>query len=66
MTEVMERTEPLLPGPAQALGALLDVPVPDLERGAGLPLLWHWIYLLDRPARSSSSITVPRMSLPSR
>jgi 3-methylfumaryl-CoA hydratase len=27
------------------------VPVPDLET-AGLPLLWHWIYLLDRPAPS--------------
>jgi 3-methylfumaryl-CoA hydratase len=52
MTEVMERTETLLPGPAQALGALLGVPVPDLERGAGLPLLWHWIYLLDRPAQA--------------
>ena len=52
MTEVMERTETLLPGPAQALGALLGVPVPDLERGAGLPLLWHWIYLFDRPAQA--------------
>ena len=31
MTEVMERTETLLPGPAQALGALLGVPVPDLD-----------------------------------
>jgi 3-methylfumaryl-CoA hydratase len=49
---VVERTEPLLPGPAQALGALLGVPVPDLEHGAGLPLLWHWIYLLDRPAQA--------------
>jgi 3-methylfumaryl-CoA hydratase len=46
-----ERTEVLLPGPAHALGALLDVPVPDLEAD-GLPLLWHWIYLLDRPAQA--------------
>ena len=52
MTGVAERTEPLLPGPAQALGALLDVPVPDLARGAGLPVLWHWVYLLDRPAQA--------------
>ena len=52
MSGVAERTEPLLPGPAQALGALLDVPVPDLAGGAGLPLLWHWIYLLDRPAQA--------------
>lgn len=51
MSEVVERTEVLLPGPAQALGALLDVPVPDLDR-EGLPLLWHWIYLLDRPAQA--------------
>jgi 3-methylfumaryl-CoA hydratase len=52
MDEVIERTEALLPGPAQALGALLDVPVPDLDNGAGLPLLWHWIYLLERPAQA--------------
>ena len=52
MSEVIERTETLLPGPAQALGALLDVPVPDLAGGAGLPLLWHWIYLLERPAQA--------------
>ena len=51
MTEVVERTEFLLPEPAQALGTLLDVPVPDLDRD-GLPLLWHWLYLLDRPAQA--------------
>jgi 3-methylfumaryl-CoA hydratase len=52
MNEVVERSEMLLPGPAQALGALLGVPVPDLDRGEGLPLLWHWIYLLERPAQA--------------
>lgn len=52
MTGVIERTETLQPGPAQALGALLDVPVPDLDRGQGLPLLWHWVYLLHRPAQT--------------
>jgi 3-methylfumaryl-CoA hydratase len=52
VSDAVERTELLVPGPAQALGALLDVPVPDLEHGAGLPLLWHWIYLLDRPAQA--------------
>lgn len=52
MSEVVERTEVLLPGPACALGALLDLPVPDLDGGAGLPLLWHWVYLLDRPAQA--------------
>lgn len=48
---MMERTELLTPEPAQALGALLDVPVPDVERD-GLPPLWHWLYLLDRPAQA--------------
>jgi 3-methylfumaryl-CoA hydratase len=52
MEEVIERSELLLPGPAEALGALLDVPVPDLGHGQGLPLLWHWVYLLDRPAQA--------------
>jgi 3-methylfumaryl-CoA hydratase len=52
MNDVIERTEMLLPEPARALGALLGVPVPDLEHGVGLPLLWHWVYLLDRPAQT--------------
>jgi 3-methylfumaryl-CoA hydratase len=51
VTDVITRTETLVPEPARALGALLGVPVPDPERG-GLPLLWHWIYLLDRPAQA--------------
>jgi 3-methylfumaryl-CoA hydratase len=51
VTEIVERSEFLVPGPASALGALLGVPVPDLDNGAGLPLLWHWVYLLDRPAQ---------------
>lgn len=52
MVEVLERTEMLIPGPAVALGALLGVPVPDLETGEGLPLTWHWLYLLERPAQA--------------
>jgi 3-methylfumaryl-CoA hydratase len=52
VTDVIERTEILRPEPAQALGGLLGVPVPDLDAGAGLPPLWHWIYLLDRPAQA--------------
>ncbi|MFD4248211.1 MaoC family dehydratase N-terminal domain-containing protein [Amycolatopsis thermoflava] len=51
MPEVVERSEVVAPEPARALGALLDVPVPDLSR-EGLPLLWHWLYLLDRPAQA--------------
>lgn len=51
MDDFSERTETLLPEPAQALGGLLGVGVPDLA-GEGLPLLWHWVYLLDRPAQA--------------
>ena len=52
MSDFSERTEMLAPEPAQALGALLGVPAPDFARGAELPLLWHWVYLLDRPAQA--------------
>jgi 3-methylfumaryl-CoA hydratase len=52
MNNFSERKEMLLPEPAGALGALLGVPVPDLAHGDGLPLLWHWVYLLDRPAQA--------------
>jgi 3-methylfumaryl-CoA hydratase len=44
-------SELLTPGPAEALAGLLGVPLPDLA-GAGLPLGWHWLYLLDRPAQA--------------
>jgi 3-methylfumaryl-CoA hydratase len=52
MSEFVERTELLLPGPAQAFGSLLNVPTPDFEGGAGLPILWHWLYTLERPAQA--------------
>ena len=45
---VTQRTETPQPEPGYALGDLLGVPVPDLAKGEGLPLLWHWVYLLDR------------------
>jgi 3-methylfumaryl-CoA hydratase len=45
---VSEITELIQPGPAQALAALLDVPMPDDE----LPLFWHWLYMLERPAQA--------------
>lgn len=49
MSDVLERTELLAPEPAIALAGLLDVPLPDLGAGEGLPLTWHWVYLLERP-----------------
>jgi 3-methylfumaryl-CoA hydratase len=51
MSEAIERTELLAPEPTVALAGLLDVEPPDLEAGEGLPLTWHWVYLLERPAQ---------------
>jgi len=34
--------------PGEALAGLLGVPLP----GKDLPLLWHWLHLLDRPAQA--------------
>jgi len=48
-TDVHEVTELITPGPAQALAGLLGVACPDQE----LPLLWHWVYLLDRPPQAT-------------
>ncbi|MEU6641885.1 MaoC family dehydratase N-terminal domain-containing protein [Saccharomonospora sp. NPDC046836] len=56
MTDVVERTELITPEPARALGALLGVPVPDVDAGEGLPLLWHWVYLLERPAQADLGV----------
>ncbi len=45
-----QRTEVLTAGPAEGIAGLLGVDLPDLT-GGGLPPLWHWVYLLDRPAQ---------------
>ncbi|WP_432827266.1 FAS1-like dehydratase domain-containing protein [Dactylosporangium sp. CA-092794] len=50
-SDVVERTEVLQPEPAVALARLLGVDPPDL-RTDGLPLLWHWVYLLERPRQA--------------
>jgi 3-methylfumaryl-CoA hydratase len=55
MTEHIEHTEVLRPEPAVALARLLDVELPDLETD-GLPLLWHWVYLLDRPRQADLGV----------
>lgn len=44
----VERSEVLVPGPAEALAGLLGCDPPDPDGGL-LPLLWHTVYLLDRP-----------------
>src|SRR3984893_6421257 len=49
MTEAHEVTELITPRPAQPLAGLLGVPDPAEE----LPLLWHWVYLLDRPPQDA-------------
>jgi 3-methylfumaryl-CoA hydratase len=49
MDDVHEVTELITPGPAQALAGLLGVPPAEGE----LPLLWHWVYLLDRPPQDA-------------
>jgi 3-methylfumaryl-CoA hydratase len=53
MTDVAERTELITSGPAEALAGLLGVPGPDPGAGQGLPLLWHCVYLLDRPPQAA-------------
>lgn len=50
MTEVREITELITPGPAEALAGLLGVTGGSF---GAMPLLWHWVYLLDRPATAS-------------
>jgi 3-methylfumaryl-CoA hydratase len=49
-TEVREVTELITPGPAEALAGLLGV---EGSTFGEMPLLWHWVYLLDRPATVS-------------
>jgi 3-methylfumaryl-CoA hydratase len=47
VTDLIERTELLSTWPAEALAGLLGLPLPDLTDG--LPLTWHWVYLLEHP-----------------
>lgn len=53
MTEVREVTELITPGPAVALAGLLGVPEAGPAEDGALPLLWHWVYLLDRPSQDT-------------
>jgi 3-methylfumaryl-CoA hydratase len=44
------RSEVVQPEPVQALAGLLGVDPP--APAAGLPLLWHWLFTLERPAQT--------------
>jgi 3-methylfumaryl-CoA hydratase len=44
------RTETLVPGPAQGLAGLLGA---EGSAPGTLPLMWHWVYLLERPATAT-------------
>lgn len=44
------RSELITREPAEALAGLLDIPLPSED---DVPALWHWIYLLDRPAQAT-------------
>lgn len=52
VTEQSEQTEMITAGPAVALAGLLGRGERDFGPGAPLPMLWHWVYLLDRPAQT--------------
>lgn len=42
--------DPMHPGPAAALAAVLGSPQPPPAEGRALPALWHWLYFLTWPA----------------
>lgn len=42
--------DPMHPGPAAALAAVLGIPQPAPVEGRPLPALWHWVYFLTWPA----------------
>ncbi|MCA2230278.1 hypothetical protein [Nonomuraea aurantiaca] len=51
-TQTTQTTECLVPGPAIALAALLDLPAEAIGSGWELPPLWHWLYFLERAPQS--------------
>jgi 3-methylfumaryl-CoA hydratase len=50
VSDVLVRTDLLLPWPALAFAGLVGVEAPEVENGEPLPLLWHWLDLLEGPA----------------
>lgn len=49
--EPVELSEFVTAAPAKALAGLFDQERPAMGAGDPLPPLWHWLYLLDRPAQ---------------
>lgn len=43
--------DPMAPGPAAAVSALLDLPEPAAQAGDPLPPLWQWFHFLHWPAQ---------------
>ncbi|MDI3406941.1 FAS1-like dehydratase domain-containing protein [Streptomyces cavernicola] len=50
--EPVELSEFVTAAPARALAGLFDQEPPAMGVGDVLPPLWHWLYLLDRPAQA--------------
>jgi hydroxyacyl-ACP dehydratase HTD2-like protein with hotdog domain len=50
--EMAENWERVTASPALGLAGLFDQPAPALTAGDALPPMWHWLYLLDRPAQA--------------
>ncbi|MEV6110755.1 MaoC family dehydratase N-terminal domain-containing protein [Streptomyces sp. NPDC051940] len=48
----VENSEFVTAAPAKAFAGVLDQQAPSTGVGDALPPLWHWLYLLDRPAQS--------------
>ena len=47
-----ERSQLIVPEPAEALAGLLDISMPPAGYGDPLPPLWHWAYLLEHRRQS--------------
>jgi 3-methylfumaryl-CoA hydratase len=51
--ETMDHAELVTAGPTEARAGLLGVPMTDLTAGEGLPVGWHGVYVLERPAQAA-------------
>ncbi|MGW0782779.1 hypothetical protein [Streptomyces sp. NPDC002913] len=49
--EPVTAVDPMDPGPAAAVSALLDLPAPAAREGDPLPPLWQWFHFLHWPAQ---------------